>query len=114
MRWPWVSRTAYDLLVNERDHLRAETAALRAEIVAIKRVGMGMRETPRERKKRANAMPEVPPEVRRYYEGRFQSSASEAEIERQCQEMALKGAPWEEVGRWLASRLGPPPEVAEA
>lgn len=47
MRWPWISRLAYDTLVDERDWLRAQNDELKDQIIRIAR--------------REHKMPEVGP-----------------------------------------------------
>jgi len=111
MRWPWVSRLAYDLLVSERDSLRAQVAMLQADMIRVKRAEMGLRETPRVVKPEMQRPPEVPPEVRALYEGRCQSKVFEVEIERQAVEMFKAGNPWPEVRRVLALQVGEPENI---
>lgn len=55
MRWPWVSRRAYEVVLDEysraredRDRLMAQITTLTDQIVRIQRFSQGMMETPRE------------------------------------------------------------------
>lgn len=115
MRWPFVSALAYDLLVSERDTLRAQVAKLQDDVVRLSRVSNGMREVPKPPVDPLKQKPpEVPYEVKRLYAGRCQSQAMEIEIERQAVEVHQAGTPWSEVARLLELQLGPPPEGAQA
>lgn len=115
MRWPWVSRLAFDVVCAERDSWRAKAEVLTDAMLRLKRVEMGLREVPRPAPKADLQKPvEVPEQVRRLYEGRCQSPAIERVIEEQAVEMFKGGAPWAEVARLLTLQLGEPPEVVEA
>ena len=111
MTWPWVSRLAYDEVVQQRNDLRLIRDRLTDEIIRMKRHEVGLRETPREVKAALQKPPEVPPEVSMLYRGRCQSSAMETEIERQASEMHAGGAPWDEVRRALVLQVGEPPQA---
>ena len=117
MRWPWVSRLAYDCVCSERDILRRQVESMGDQLVRMKRVEMGMREVTPVAKVEKVEPPkkiEVPPEVRRLYAGRCASKAFEDELERQAISLYVNNTPWVEVARVLELQLGPPPEGVRA
>jgi hypothetical protein len=57
MRLPWVSRTAYELLLDERDRLRSKNDAWEDHIRRVTRSKQGMTELPAERKRPAEPIP---------------------------------------------------------
>lgn len=104
MRWPWVSRSAFELLLDERDRLRARNDHLEDSLIGIQRVRHGMRETPRPAKQ-THAPEPIPEQVRAIYEG-FNSKAVRDDIARQCRELRAGGTPWVEIQRALERQLG--------
>ena len=60
MKWPFISRTAYDLLINERDRMREQVDDLQDHVQRITRRQEGMTESPREAKRSIEA---IPPEL---------------------------------------------------
>lgn len=60
MRWPWVSRVAYDDMRDERDRLLALVERLTDQIVRIERRAHGMSELPAEPRK---PRPKLPPQL---------------------------------------------------
>ena len=60
MKWPFISRTAYDLLINERDRMREQVDDLQDHVQRITRRQEGMTESPREAKRPIEA---IPPEL---------------------------------------------------
>lgn len=59
MRWPLVSRLAFDVVVSERDHLRTENARLSESLVRIGRHEAGMAEQPRPARPPIEPMPDT-------------------------------------------------------
>jgi hypothetical protein len=57
MRLPWVSRTAYELLLDERDRLRDKNDSWEDHIRRVTRSGQGMTELPAERKQPPEPIP---------------------------------------------------------
>ena len=57
MRLPWVSRTAYELLLDERDRLRGKNDAWEDHIRRVTRSKEGMTELPTERKQPSEPIP---------------------------------------------------------
>ena len=62
MRLPWVSRAAYELLLDERDRLRAKNDAWEDYSRRVARSKQGMAELPAERKQ---APEPIPPSLNR-------------------------------------------------
>ena len=102
MRWPWVSRLAYEEVRYDRDRLRARVESLEDEVIRMARSARGMRETPRTTK-RAEIEP-IPADIRALV-GKFQSPASQEWMEAQARQMNAAGAPWEEVRKVLRAKL---------
>jgi len=59
MKWPLVSRRAYDLLMDERDRLREQVDKLLDHIKRTDRVEHGMGEVPRPQKPPLEPMPDI-------------------------------------------------------
>jgi|TARA_R110000744_G_scaffold111935_1_gene210127 anti-sigma-K factor RskA len=57
MRLPWVSRTAYELLLDERDRLRAKADAWEDHSRRVTRSQQGLTELPAGRKKAHEPLP---------------------------------------------------------
>lgn len=55
--WPWVSRRALDLALEERDRLVEQNAALTDALTRMSRFERGMSETPRPPRKKADPLP---------------------------------------------------------
>ena len=59
MRWPWVSRRAYDAVVDQKDALLDQNSKLIDHLSRKSRFEAGMSETPRPPPKVREPMPEV-------------------------------------------------------
>lgn len=70
-RWPWVSRLAYDSVVDERDRLREQVAALTDSLTRIRRHEAGLHETPRPERRKLEPMPD---RLKKHIEGFFNPS----------------------------------------
>ncbi len=104
MRWPWVSRTAFDLVVAERDILRERNDDLVDNLKRIQRVRQGMREAPRVHRPRPDPIEPIPPEINDLYAG-FQSEAVRNDTEMAIRELRQKGTPWSEIQRVLEAQV---------
>lgn len=93
MRWPWVSRLAYEAVVSERDHLRAETTRLTEAMTRISRREVGLPETPKE--PRAPMTP-MPKELADYIRG-FAGQSIQKSMRDTAYRMAAAGRPWPEI-----------------
>lgn len=111
MKWPWVSRLAYDLVLDERDRLRAMCDKLTDDIVRIQRTKQGLREAPRPPKERVDLT--VPPDIIDMIAG-FQSPAVKDEVERQAKQLRANGTPWPEIRKLLETELLEPGPQQEA
>ena len=103
MKWPWVSRLAFDLVKEERDRRITENDQLRNALVAIQRKQSGMTELPKER----NAMKpvEIPAEVSALIE-RYDSEVHRAALKDQVVSLYRGGAPWPEIKTLLEQNVG--------
>ena len=96
MKWPWVSRLAYDQAIADRDHWR-ELAT------RVRRVEVGMPEAPRE--KAAPPEPvQIPAEILEIIAG-FDSPAVQSELKRQVIQSFEQNTPWPEIQRLLERQL---------
>lgn len=102
MRLPWVSRTAYDLVVDERNRLRRQNDELMETQKRIRRVHSGLPETPRKRHKQEPI--ELPLSLEELIGG-FASLAVRDDIRRQAREMHSNGTPFAEIERVLKVQL---------
>ncbi len=57
MKWPWISRRAYDIVLDERDRLRAVNDQLTEHLVRMHRVEHGVAYTPRPPRAPVEEMP---------------------------------------------------------
>jgi len=102
MKWPLVSRRAFDIVLDERDRLRARNDELHDSMIRIQRVRHGMKEAPRPEPK--PVVVQIPAEVRKLYAG-F-SEVHRRDLDRQCRQMATQGTPWTEIMRLLEVQMG--------
>ena len=103
MRWPWVSRTAYDLLLDERDRLRAKNDNWEDHMRRVERKDRGMTELPTERRKPVEPMP---PELERVIE-KFSSETIRQSLRNQARIARVReGKPWSRIQAELESSLG--------
>ena len=93
MRLPWVSRTAFDLLMDERDRLRKQNDELLDSFTRVRRKEAGMPDShPRKR-----AIDEdLPPEVFEYIKG-FESDVMQAAVEEDVRRARKNGTSWVEI-----------------
>lgn len=90
MRWPWVSRFAYDTLAAERDRLREDNAKLLDHVTRIDRREHGLPETVRPEREPMDAMPEsLKLKIERFEDSRIQTTQT-----REAYRRRAKGVPW--------------------
>ena len=100
MRWPWVSRRAYELLLEEREFLRGQIEAL----TRISRASHGLPEEPRKPKTKRPTDP-VPVEILELIAG-FGSGPVQSMIRGQVETMREAGTPYGEIEKILKARVG--------
>ena len=66
MKWPLISRRAYDILLRDKERLEAQNDKLMDNLTRQRRYEAGMAETPRPERKPAEPMPD---ELRQYIGG---------------------------------------------
>lgn len=66
MKWPWISRRAFDLVCEERDRLRVQVDSLLDHTKRMDRNEHGLHEIPREQKP---PLDPAPPELSEYIKG---------------------------------------------
>ena len=93
MRLPWVSRTAFDLLMDERDRLRKQNDELLDSFTRVRRKEAGMPES--HTHKRA-IDEDLPPEVFEYIKG-FESDVMQAAVEEDVRRARKNGTSWVEI-----------------
>lgn len=100
MKWPWVSRLAYDAVVSERDHLRIQLnqmaldrASVVAQLTRISRREAGLPEIPREARPPLTPMP---PELVEYIRG-FAGQSLQKTMRDQAYIRNAKGESWESI-----------------
>ena len=100
MKWPWVSRLAYENMVSERDHLRMQLSQMaldRASVVAqltrISRREAGLPETPKEARK---PMEPMPPALAEYIRG-FAGQSLQKSMRDQAYIRCAKGESWDSI-----------------
>jgi len=103
VRLPWVSRTAYELLLDERDRLRDKNDSWEDHIRRVERKDRGMTELPVERKEPVEAMP---PALERVI-NKFSSEAIRLSLRNQARIARVRdGKPWSKIQAELESNLG--------
>jgi hypothetical protein len=93
LRWPWVSRLAYETVADERDRLREKNDELMAHIVRMDRLEHGVGEVPRGPKKPREPMPR---RLMRHLKS-FDNSAMAHELIEQCVGRHRTGESWESI-----------------
>lgn len=103
MKWPWVSRLALDLVLDERDRLREQNKMLTNTVVSLQRKSFGMKEEPP--KPTAARDPgwmteEIPPAIAELVGG-WDSEAMRSAVEIDIRNARRQGTPWGEIERLL-------------
>jgi hypothetical protein len=93
MRWPWVSRLAYDTVAAERDWLRTDVERLQDALTRISRREVGLPEAPREVRPQVEPMPA---ELAQYVLG-FANPETRRMAQRGLYEQRLKTGSWQRV-----------------
>lgn len=106
MKWPWVSRVALDMALDENTRLRAQNDKLLDTVITLQRKSFGMKEL-------APTMPdmvqhqdsgwmteEVPDNIVEIVEG-FESSAIKDAIMLDIRNARRQGTPWDEIYRLM-------------
>jgi len=93
MRWPWVSRLAYETVCAERDRLMAQNDTFVAHLTRMDRVDRGLSETARI--PRAALVP-MSPELRGYIDA-FASPAIRKAMRDQAYRRHASGQSWETI-----------------
>jgi len=100
MRWPWVSRRAYDEVCGQRDRLEAKQNELIDQIARMARADRGMPELKVERKP-----PDPIPDGVMSILNRFQSSSTRSHLLQQCRQQRQLGQSWSAIEEHLARGL---------
>ncbi len=102
MKWPWVSRRAYDVLIDERDRLRVQNAELLEHVQRMDRVEHGVAETPRKPREDFGR----PPKLLDDYINGFASPALRKEMHDRKWRMRAKGTAWEAIQAMIMEDVG--------
>jgi hypothetical protein len=89
----WVSRTAYDQLVNERDWLRSELTKAQDHAVRMERLTNGAPELPPKARKELPAMPK---EIRDMI-NQWDSEITREHLEQRAYRSVARGKTWDDV-----------------
>jgi len=106
IRWPWVSRRAYDVLVDERDRLRTQNDMLLDHVKRIDRTEHGLGELPRPQRPVVDPMPT---ELRKHIEG-FADPRVRKTIRDQCYRRHASGVKWSVITKYVMSNDEQEPE----
>jgi hypothetical protein len=100
MKWPWVSRLAFDTVVSEATYLREQLsqaalahAALEKNLVRISRSEAGLTEEPRQPREPIGPMPD---ELVKYIAG-FDRRETRREMTSEAWRRRGRGIPWETI-----------------
>jgi len=98
IRWPWVSRLAFDAVVDERDRLREKNDQLIEHITRIARTEHGLTEVPRPPRPSHEPMPD---KVKAYID-QWEGDRFRQELSRSAYRMHIKeGRSWAEIEQQL-------------
>lgn len=93
MRWPWVSRLAFEVVRDERDRLAAQNAELTEALTRMKRWQAGMAE-----QVQPSREPDEPPPPELYELVRgFESEAMRRNVIDDAHRAHKRGTPWDHV-----------------
>lgn len=102
MKWPWVSRLAYDAVVNERDWLRIQLQVEQNHNTRIERKLMGLPEISPVTRKAIPPMPETLAEkIRQWGDENIQ-----IDLTNRANNMARAGKPWSQIEAKLDEYMG--------
>lgn len=107
MKWPWVSRLAFELVADERDRLRLQNDQLIDATQRLSRRQLGMPETP---KPGTPMPPKEPPTIPAEIEeiiSMFESEGVRVTLRQQCQARVIRGSTWEQLRTELLRQVGP-------
>lgn len=108
MKWPWVSRRAYDDVVDERNQLRARVADLTSQIVGMSRRDRGMSEI--QPKARAKPEPEeIPADIEEIIQ-RWGAPATQMTFRARARQLHRQMKGWKGVREKLEFEAGPSEE----
>jgi len=93
MRLPWVGRTAFNLLIDERDRLREQNDQLLDSVTRVKRKEAGM---PESHVRKRDLDEDLPPEVFRFIRG-CESEVMQAAVEEDVRRARKSGTSWAEI-----------------
>lgn len=93
MKWPLVSREAYEAACSERDWLRSQTGRLLEQLTRIGRREVGLPEVPRGARVEIG---EIPAELARYIAG-FESRSIRGAMRSEAFRRRQQGTSWEEI-----------------
>ena len=94
IRWPWVSRLAFDIVVETNTYLREQNERLTDTALRVRRKEAGMPES--HVRDRPPVHDDMPPEVLRYVQG-FESDAMRNALEDDVLRARQQGTPWAEI-----------------
>ena len=106
MKWPWVSRLAYEIVIEERDRLRAGHDRLTSTLISMQRKSFGMKEQPIQPKSKEPEWmtEEFPPEIRELVDG-WDSEQMRSAVEIDIRSARRQGTPWNELLRLMTDEL---------
>jgi len=90
MKWPWVSRRAYDLALEELHRLREQNTGLYEHFKRMDRTEHGLGEVPRPARTAIEAMPET---IQEYISG-FAGQQTQKQMRDQCWRRHGRGEAW--------------------
>lgn len=103
MRWPWVSRVAYDLVVEERDRLMHKNDNWEDHVRRTDRKDRGMTELPTKKKEPMEAIPAS----LEYVIGKFASESTRQLLRNQARIARVReGKTWSGIQAELEASLG--------
>ena len=103
MKWPWISRRAFDMVVEERDRLRVVNDQLTGHLVRMHRVEHGVAETPRPPKAKSR-VEEMPRSLVDYFNGLGNASMAK-QLSSQAKSLYRAGESWASIQSGILEKV---------
>lgn len=104
MKWPWVSRLAYEQVIGERDRLRDRNDELADQLVRIARREHKMPEVPRDKRESTKKDP-LPPEIEEIASG-WESPQTQAIVRQRARQLKNERGSWDAAAQALKMESG--------
>jgi len=105
MRWPWVSRLAFDLAVERYEKAEERAQKLQDHVTRVTRKELGMTEEPRTAPRVTETELEIPDEVEMLIR-EYDSEQTRVRLRAEARASRMHGTPWSEIQKVLDPEAG--------